>query len=435
MRDIIVALIIFGSLPWVFTRPYVGVLVWSWISYMNPHRLGWGFAYDFPFAKIVAIVTLISFLFYKDKGKISITPLTMIWAFFLFWMIVTTFFAMYPDDALVQFEKVMKIQLFTILTISVITTKTRLNWLIAIMALSIGFFGIKGGVFSITHGGEFKIWGPEDSFIEDNNHLALALLMVLPLFRYLQLIYTNKWLRLIITLFMILICLSIFSSHSRGAFLAVFFVAAFFWLKSHNKIIIGILILTGLVTLYNFMPQNWHDRMQTIVNYEEDGSAMGRINAWKMTMNVASDRLTGGGFDLWAVETYRKYQAATERKENNTRSAHSIYFGVLGEHGWPGLVCFVIILFLTWQQCSRVIKRTKDNTELIWLNNLMKMMQVSLVAYASGGAFLSLAYYDLYWHFVAISIIANKLVDEYEEKEKSREVESIKEKQAILASS
>ena len=60
MRDLLVAAIFFGALPFVFSNPHIGVLLWSWIGYMNPHRLGWGFAYHFPFGLIVAVVTLIS---------------------------------------------------------------------------------------------------------------------------------------------------------------------------------------------------------------------------------------------------------------------------------------------------------------------------------------------------------------------------------------
>jgi hypothetical protein len=40
MRDILVTLIVFGALPFVFKRPYIGVLLWVWISVMNPHTQG-----------------------------------------------------------------------------------------------------------------------------------------------------------------------------------------------------------------------------------------------------------------------------------------------------------------------------------------------------------------------------------------------------------
>ena len=64
MRDALVLMLVAGSLPLIFMRPWIGILVWSWLGYMNPHRLTWGFAYDFPFAQIVGIVTLLALVFY-----------------------------------------------------------------------------------------------------------------------------------------------------------------------------------------------------------------------------------------------------------------------------------------------------------------------------------------------------------------------------------
>src|SRR3982751_3154764 len=99
MRDVLVTLIVFGSLPLVLARPYVGVLVWSWLGYMNPHRLSFGFAYDFPFAFIVAIVTLVAIVLSKEPKRLPVTPLTIMWIAFLVWMCFTTLYAFYPDAA------------------------------------------------------------------------------------------------------------------------------------------------------------------------------------------------------------------------------------------------------------------------------------------------------------------------------------------------
>ena len=57
MRDIFIFLMVLGPLPFVFKRPAMGVMMFAWLSLMNPHRLTYGAAYDFPFASIVAIVT------------------------------------------------------------------------------------------------------------------------------------------------------------------------------------------------------------------------------------------------------------------------------------------------------------------------------------------------------------------------------------------
>ena len=43
--------IVFGSIPLILSRPFFGIIMWSWIAYMAPHRLTWGVAYDFPVAR------------------------------------------------------------------------------------------------------------------------------------------------------------------------------------------------------------------------------------------------------------------------------------------------------------------------------------------------------------------------------------------------
>ncbi len=77
MRDIVVTLIIAGIIPFIFRRPYIGVLLWVWLAIMNPHRLAFGFAYDFPFSAIVGGVTLFSLVFSKDSRNLPLVPPVM----------------------------------------------------------------------------------------------------------------------------------------------------------------------------------------------------------------------------------------------------------------------------------------------------------------------------------------------------------------------
>ena len=73
LRDIAVTLVIVGSLPFCFMRPYIGVLVWTWILFMSPHRLTWGFAYDLPFCPDGGHShSLLGLIITKDRRNISI---------------------------------------------------------------------------------------------------------------------------------------------------------------------------------------------------------------------------------------------------------------------------------------------------------------------------------------------------------------------------
>jgi len=413
MRDYIVTAIVFGLLPFILKKPHVGILAWSWLSYMNPHRLAWGFAYSFPFALIVAITTLISILFSKERKRIPMSGLTVLWILFLVWMSITTLFAL-SNYAPIQYEKVMKIQLFAFLTIMLINSKEKLNALIWVIVLSIGYYGIKGGIFTIRTLGNFRVWGPPGTFISDNNELALSTVMIMPLLYYLMQQASKLWVKMGMIGCMILMAASVIGSYSRGSFLAVGVMGIYLWWKTPNKIVSGITVIMLAVLVFSFMPAKWFERMDTIVNYEDDGSAMGRLDAWEMTINLANDRITGGGLSAWGRTLNRMYSDNPDSWDSN-RSAHSIYFGVLGEHGWIGLLLFVSILIVAWRTARWIIREAKDIPDLKWLLDLTKLIQVSLLVYLVGGSFYSLAYFDLPWHIVSMLIIGKMLIKKHKE--------------------
>ncbi|MCH9637877.1 MAG: putative O-glycosylation ligase, exosortase A system-associated, partial [Betaproteobacteria bacterium] len=195
MRDILVFLIVFGILPFAFSRSYIGVYLWSWIGYMNPHRLSWGLAYNFPFALVIAIVTIISFLIAPKNLKFFWSP-TIGWLLlFNFWMLVTTIFATNPGDAWTQYDKVIKIQFMIFVALFVLGDREKIHTLIWIIVVSIGFYGFKGGIFTLMTGGGSHVLGPKGGFIEGNTEIGLALVMVLPLVWYLYLNTKETWAR------------------------------------------------------------------------------------------------------------------------------------------------------------------------------------------------------------------------------------------------
>lgn len=402
MRDLFVTALVFGLLPYIFKRPWLGILVWSWLGYMNPHRQAWGFAYDFPFAMIVGGATILAFLFSPAKKEMLWTRETVLLALFLVWMLITTFFSFYPDYAWVQWNKVWKIQLMIFLTVMMIKDRQQLHWMVWVIALSLGFYGVKGGIFTIAHGGTFRVQGPAGTFIGGNNELALALVMVIPLIRYLHLQATQRWVRTGLATAMVLTGVAAIGSQSRGALLAMLCMGLFLWLKSRSKFFTGIYMAAAIVIMAAVMPQEWYDRMNTIQDYQNDQSAMGRINAWHTAVNVAQDRITGGGFEMFQGPTFRQYAPDPW----NVHDVHSIYFEVMGEHGFIGFGLFILLGLFAWLRAQSVIKNGKKHPEHKWAADLAAMIQVSLIGYAAGGLFLGMAYFDLPYHLMIIILLA-----------------------------
>ena len=158
------------------------------------------------------------------------------------------------------------------------------------------------------------------------------------------------------------------------------------------------------------MPSEWGERMHTIQTYQQDGSAMGRINAWKFAYNLASDRLIfGGGFECFRGWLFDQYAP----NPDDVHDAHNIFFEVLGEHGFVGLLLYLLLLLFAWRTGSWIVKNAKNNPETKWMSDLASMVQVSIAAYVAGGSFLGLAYFDYYYHLIAILVVTKVMLEKH----------------------
>ncbi len=416
MRDILVTLIFAGALPFVFKRPYIGVLLWVWFSVMNPHTLGWGFAVEFPFAAITVAVTLVSLIINKVPKTAPNVPVVIVFIAFILWMNVTTLFAIHPDLVTDQWIKVMKIMLMTYVTFILIRDKRQVQLLVGMIIFSLAYYGVKGGIFTLTSGGQHLVWGPGNSFIAGNNEVALALVITIPLLHYLQVIAKNKLAQYGLVVAMLLCAIAALGSYSRGALLALAAMGVFLWLKSKHKVRIALLFVFSIPLMLAYMPEQWTQRMDTIQTYEQDQSAMGRFNAWGMAYNLANERpFVGGGFVVTTRELFTRYAANTG---DAPRAAHSIYFQALGEHGYVGLGLYLLLGFLTWRSGVWIIRNTKGLKEYRWASSLASMIQVSLIGFATGGAFLSLLYFDVPY-FLMVAMVATRIIVEKALKEKA----------------
>jgi putative inorganic carbon (HCO3(-)) transporter len=407
MRDIVLFCIIFGLVPMMIKRPAIGALVFMWLSLMNPHRLTYGPAYDFPFAMMVAAITIVAILFSREPRDYPATPLTVLLIAFMVWITITTLFAISPPWLVNnEWSRVIKTLLMVAVSILVVQSEADFKKMVWILVLSLGVFGAKGGVFTLVTGGSSRVLGPAGSYIAENNSLALALVMATPILWYLRLQAEKRWLRYGLTAMAALTLVAAAGSYSRGALLAGVAMMGFLWLKSRNKLSTGIVLLLMIPLVWLAMPEQWHARMSSINDYQSDGSALGRINAWYFAMEVARTHMLGGGFMVFNPMMFSIYAP----NPTDYHAAHSIFFQVLGEHGYIGLALFVSIIGTAWLTANKIIKSARAHPDLKWASDFAAMAQVSMVGYAVGGAFLSLAYYDYFWYIVAALVITQRIV-------------------------
>lgn len=403
MRDLILSSVFAALALMTFRYTWVGAMVWTWFSLMNPHKLTYGFAFSLPFAAIIAAITLLSVVWNRKQLRLPPDATVVMLCVFLVWVCIATAFAIHPDLSSVDLVTTLKIQLMTLVCLAALRGRKLIELFVWVNVISIGFYGVKGGIFAIATGGAAKVWGPTEGMIQDNNALGLALVMTIPLMNYLRVVAVQKWLRRGMLLAILLTSVAVLSTQSRGAFLAISAMGLVLWFRSSKKVLGAVVMVGVAVSLLAFMPKSWEDRMSTIGTYKEDGSARGRINAWETAFNVANDRITGAGFEIEQRDIFDRYAP----DPTIVLTAHSIYFQALGEQGWIGLGLFLSLGALSFFNAARLRKAALARPETRWVRELAGMIQVSMVGYAVGGAFLSLTYFDLPYN-VMVMLIASK---------------------------
>jgi probable O-glycosylation ligase (exosortase A-associated) len=404
MRDIIVVSAALWLAFKALRHPWIGVLGWTWLSLMNPHRLAYGFAREVPLAAIVGGTTLLGLVLSKDRRAFPLTGETGLLIVFMVWMCVTLPFSFYFDASTNMWSRVMKIDLMVLVTTAVLFSRKQIETFTWVVVGSIAFYGIKGGLFTIAKGGRHRVWGPDASFIEGNNEIALAIIIIIPLMQFLRGTTENKWIQRGLLWGMILCAMAALGSHSRGALLALGAMTTVLWLRSDKKLVTGIALIVGAAIMIPFMPDEWTERMDTIKTYEKDDSAMGRINAWYMAWNLAKQNFFGGGFSIYENAVFQRYAPVPD----DVHAAHSIYFQVLGEHGFVGLFLFLSLFTYTYFRAGRLRSLGARRPETMWVSRLGAMCQVSLAGYAVGGAFLSLSYFDLPYNIIVLVVVAHR---------------------------
>ncbi len=406
IRDLVIFLGFGIIAPMILFHPYIGALLWVLFGLLNPHRLMYGPAYNFPFAMVVVILTFIGILLTRDHRKLKGGAPGIVLVVLTFWVTLTSLYPLTYDVAWPMWTRVVKIFAMTFVLMFLLHTRRQVELLLVTIVVSIGFYGVKGGVFTVVTGGNYIVYGPNDTLLEANNHLAVAIVMIIPLIAYYYERTSKRWLKMALLAAILCCAAAALGSYSRGAVLALGAMGLLLWLRSSRRFAVLVLAAATAIVLIPLMPDRWDARMHTIETYEAEGSAMSRIYAWRAAWNIATDRFLGGGFEYASPEVSAKYSPAPDQ----VVVAHSVYFQMLGEHGFVGLALFLIFWALVWRQSSSLRRQAKGVPELRWVYSLMSMVQASLVGYAVGGAFINIAFWDMPYYLFALITITGYVI-------------------------
>lgn len=410
MRDFALLVLLCASLPVCFFQPYFGVLMWVWIAYFNPHRFTFGYMYDFPIAAAVAVPTMAGLLLNRRFNRpLLVRENLLLIALWLWFCIVYVnashepFFAGHMADAKYELVRISKILLMTFVIMLVTNSEKRLKWLFLVTSFSFGALALKGAIFGAATGGQFRVFGPPDTFIAENNAFGLALNMSLPFFYFLGRTEKNTLLRRALNIGFVAALICILLTYSRGGLLGLTAVLAFLAWRSKYRTLGAILLVTCTLVVVSFAPPQWVQRMETLRQEGVDMSAQQRLVSWGTTWNFVQDfPLMGGSFyALPDVAIFQKYQTRPLPGGHLSSGPHSIYFQVLGEQGFIGFAIYFGLVACCLLTLWRLRRRTISIPQLQWISVYADIMTGSILGFLVSGAFLGFADFDLYYQVVA----------------------------------
>jgi putative inorganic carbon (hco3(-)) transporter len=248
---------------------------------------------------------------------------------------------------------------------------------------------------------------PAATFMGDGNDYALSIDIVVPLVLFLLLESKRTLEKMALAVALGVLLFAVVATQSRGGTIALGVVGVYYWLKSDKKLVTGALAAVALVGVLALAPGKYFERMSSISQYETDGSAQGRISAWTAGTRMALFNPLGVGAGQFPPN-YARYATAGEV---GWKTAHSIYFLILGELGFLGLGTLLFFIGSNLEANRRVLKRLKDidTPEAATGRRIVAALSASLLSYAVAGAFLSATYYPHMFVLAGLLVAARRI--------------------------
>jgi len=248
-------------------------------------------------------------------------------------------------------------------------------------------------------------------FLGDGNDFALALNIVIPFAYFFLGKLHNTLTRFVFFAVLSVLILGVIFTQSRGAVLGLGTIFLFLTYASKNRARSVVILTVTFVIIISIFSATYLARMDSIANYKQDGSSMGRINAWRASIDMMKDHPflgIGQGNFSWAYGLHYRPSDVTWRQ---WRTAHSAYFLVLGELGWFGLMCYIAIIYSNMKAAWQLYKNKKRAFHnSINVERLGKCLFASQIAFVVTGAFLSVAYYPHIFLLTGIIASTHKVV-------------------------
>ena len=227
-------------------------------------------------------------------------------------------------------------------------------------------------------------------FLGDGNDLGWSLAIAFAFSVFLVAMSKPFLIKIVATVPAMFILVGLLGTKSRGAALALSASMLYYLLFISKRKSIGIIVVLVVgFGAWVLAPEGYFERMETISAYEEDTSATGRLKAWGHAIEMAIDHpILGVGAGSFNSAYGRYYRG--EGDPVRWISTHSMYFKVLAEYGFTGIILFISIIIFNFIDNYRSARLLRTNPSSVGVpESLPLILNMALVGYSVAGTFLS----------------------------------------------
>jgi len=395
-----------------FAAPFVMSLAYIWVDLFRPQDVAPALGQILPFSVATAVLTIGAYLVLdrRDPPRLGLlTALMMVWAV---WVTLTTTWALFPAPAWAKWDSAVKTIVFTALLPFCIRSRIQIEAalfvILCCIASNVVPFAIKVIFDSGGYSRPLGLVGLNGGWGGEGSTLSTYAFTCLPLVAYLQrhslLVPARSWRRLAYLAAPGFAVIGAFGTFARAALVACAVWAVLTWWHSRRKLMMAVVMVAAAMAVVPLMGDTWWARISTIFEPRKEESANTRLLVWAWTIDLANRYPAGAGFDSYLGNRFETRNSQGVEVIEEGRAFHSIYFEVLGEHGWVGFAIFMAIFTVFFLDMGRIRRQVRDRPDLAWLGDLARALRQSVLIFMAGAAFVGIAFSSLQYILFALAV-------------------------------
>ena len=319
----------------------------------------------------IAILAALGGIFLQ-RGGIRFPPYLAWLTVFTGWVLIASRGTQYPEAVSPQLTAMVKLCLIVFAAANALRTRPQARLFMVFFLGCFALFPLRGAMFNFFFYGNAvqgrAVW---NMLYSNPNDLGAMALLQLSMAIALLVTEPKGWVRWCALAGVFMVPMLILMTQSRGVFLGLIAFIAIALVGQRRRVQIVVRLAVVAIILAAVAPAGVWERLGTLKHATststlnevdgEGGSAKQRSEIWRVAFKIIREHpITGVGVGAYEP-THEVY--AMDPEFNPTargpRDTHSLYFNVLAETGYPGLLLYLIMLASVFVAAERTRRRCK----------------------------------------------------------------------------